>query len=122
MLNAVGLQNPGVHAVIAEELPQLPACFHKPVNRQRQRLFGGGIRQPSAELLDPASRWAGWRSTSPAPTFTAAAWLWHRPGGRAQVTRAVRVVTKKPVIIKLSPNVTDIWQVARPARTPARTA
>ena len=72
MINAVGLQNPGVDKVISEELPKLKACFHKPVMANVSG-FPWRITPTPASGWTKRNRWAGWRSTSAAPTFTAAA-------------------------------------------------
>ena len=61
LINSVGLQNPGVEAVIARELPKLKEVFHKPVDGQRQRLFGGGLTPTPARSWTGRTRWAGWR-------------------------------------------------------------
>ena len=74
LLNAVGLQNPGVDAVIETELPKLKQVFHKPV---MANVSGFSVAE-YARSWTPRSRWAGWRSISPAPTSTAAA----RPSAR----------------------------------------
>ena len=61
MLNAVGLQNPGVRAVIREELPKLKKVFHKKGHRQRQRLFRGRIRPHPARFWTARNRWGFWK-------------------------------------------------------------
>ena len=77
LLNAVGLQNPGVDAVIETELPKLKQVFRKPV---MANISGFSVAEYAevCEKLTLRSRWAGWRSISPAPTSTAAA----RPSAR----------------------------------------
>ena len=70
MINAVGLQNPGVERVISEELPKLEKCFHKPV---MANVSGFSVAPIPAKSWTRKNRWAGWRSTSAVPTFTAAA-------------------------------------------------
>ena len=73
MINSVGLQNPGVHAVIDEELPKLAKVFHKPAIAN---ISGFSVEDYAycAQRFDADDRRsAGWRSTSPAPTSTAAA-------------------------------------------------
>ena len=72
MLNAVGLQNPGVDAVIAEELPKLQRVFRKPV-MATSAAFPSRNTSRSAGGWTHAGRSAGWRSISPAQTYTAAA-------------------------------------------------
>ena len=113
MINAVGLQNPGIDAVIAEELPRLKTFFHKPVIAN---ISGFSVeeyaycceridREPQVGIIEvnvscPNVRHGGMSfGTSPECA--------------AEVTRAVKAVTTKPVYIKLSPNVTDIVSIAR---------
>ncbi len=104
LLNSVGLQNPGVEAVIREELPRLREVFPQAGNGQRQRLFRGGIR-PSmpAAGRGGAGRLAGGKHLLPQRPRRRSALAQTRTA--AAVTRAVRDVTKKPVIMKLSPAV-----------------
>ena len=86
MINAVGLQNPGVHHVIEHELPEMKEYFHKPVIANVSgcpNVHGGGMSFGTS------------------------------PECAAQVTKAVKDVTTKPVFIKLSPNVTDIVSIAK---------
>ena len=113
MLNAVGLQNPGVHQVIAEELPQLSNIFHKPV---MANISGFSIDEyvQVAELLAPQKQ-VGWLEINiSCPNVHGGGMAFGTdPNAAAAVTRAVRRVTDKPVLIKLSPNVTDIVAVAK---------
>ncbi len=113
MINAVGLQNPGIDRVIAEELPRLKTFFHKPVianisgfSVEEYAYCCGRIdREEQVGLIEvnvscPNVRHGGMSfGTS--------------PEAAAEVTRAVKAVTTKPVYIKLSPNVTDIVSIAR---------
>ena len=113
MINAVGLQNPGIDRVIAEELPRMKRYFHKPVIAN---ISGFSVeeyayccerigREEQVGLIEvnvscPNVRHGGMSfGTS--------------PEAAAEVTRAVKAVTAKPVYIKLSPNVTDIVSIAR---------
>lgn len=113
MINAVGLQNPGIDRVIAEELPRMRRYFHKPVIAN---ISGFSVeeyayccerigREEQVGLIEvnvscPNVRHGGMSfGTS--------------PEAAAEVTRAVKAVTAKPVYIKLSPNVTDIVSIAR---------
>ena len=77
LINAVGLQNPGVDAVIQNELPKLSQVFHKPVMANVSG-FSVADYAYTCEKWTLRRRWAGWRSISPAPTSTAAA----RPSAR----------------------------------------
>ena len=72
MINAVGLQNPGVEKVIAEELPRLARCFHKPVMANVSGFPWRTMPTPAKSWIS-RSRSAGWRSMSAAPMYTAAA-------------------------------------------------
>jgi len=113
MLNAVGLQNPGVHKVISEELPALARVFSKPV---MANVSGFSIAEyvEVCQLLD-AQEQVGWLEVNiSCPNVHGGGMAFGSdPGAAAAVTRAVRRVCKKPVIIKLSPNVSDIAQIAK---------
>ncbi len=113
MLNAVGLQNPGVDAVIAEELPRLQKVFHKPVIAN----VSGFSVEEYAEVcrrLD-AEPQVGWLEVNiSCPNVHGGGMSFGTdPAAAAAVTSAVKAVTKKPVIVKLSPNVTDIVSIAK---------
>ncbi len=113
MINAVGLQNPGVEKVISEELPKLAKCFHKPVMANVS-----GFAVPdyayTCELLDKEDQ-VGWLEVNVScPNVHGGGMSFGTsPEAASEVTRAVKAVTKKPVIIKLSPNVTDIVSIAK---------
>ena len=113
MLNAVGLQNPGVDGVIENELPKLAAVFHKPAIAN---VSGFSIEEYAAvcRKLDPRPE-IGWLEVNVScPNVHGGGMSFGTdPAAAAAVTRAVKAVTKKPVILKLSPNVTDIVSVAR---------
>ena len=113
MLNAVGLQNPGVEAVIFEELPKLKKVFHKPV---MANVSGFSIDEyvDVCRALDGCEQ-VGWLEVNiSCPNVHGGGMSFGTdPAAAAEVTRAVRRVTKKPVIMKLSPNVTDITAIAR---------
>lgn len=113
MLNAVGLQNPGVEAVIAHELPKLAECFHKPV---MANVSGFSEREyvETCEMLDSQEQ-VGWIEVNiSCPNVHGGGMSFGTSAEAAgQVTKAVRAVTKKPLIIKLSPNVTDIVSIAK---------
>ena len=113
MLNSVGLQNPGVEAVIREELPRLREVFHKPV---MANVSGFSIEEYAqvCRQLDGAEQ-VGWLEVniSCPNVHGGGAAFGADPRTAAAVTRAVRDVTKKPVIMKLSPAAADIAAVAR---------
>ncbi|MBQ9249986.1 MAG: dihydroorotate dehydrogenase [Oscillospiraceae bacterium] len=113
MLNAVGLQNPGVDAVISRELPRLKQVFHKPVMAN----VSGFSVEEYAEVcrrLDSQEQ-VGWLEVNVScPNVHGGGMSFGTdPCAAAEVTRAVKAVTHKPVILKLSPNVTDIVSVAK---------
>ena len=113
MLNSVGLQNPGVEAVIKEELPKLKEVFHKPV---MANVSGFSIEEYvyTAAALDKEEQ-VGWIELNiSCPNVHGGGMAFGTsPEGAAEVTRAVRAVVKKPLIVKLSPNVTDIVAIAK---------
>ncbi len=113
MLNAVGLQNPGVHRVISEELPRIASYFNKPV---MANVSGFSLSEyvEVCALLD-AQPQVGWLEVNiSCPNVHGGGMAFGTdPEAAAQVTSAVKQVCKKPVIIKLSPNVTDVVAVAR---------
>lgn len=113
MINSVGLQNPGVEAVIAEELPKLKKCFSKPV---MANVSGFSVEDYAytCEKLDGQEQ-IGWLEVNVScPNVHGGGMSFGTsPEAAAQVTKAVKAVTKKPVIIKLSPNVTDIVSIAK---------
>ena len=113
MLNAVGLQNPGVDRVISEELPKLKAVFHKPV---MANVSGFSVEEyvEVCEKLD-AEPQVGWLEVNiSCPNVHGGGMSFGTdPKMAARVTAAVREVTQKPLIVKLSPNVTDICAIAR---------
>ena len=113
MINAVGLQKPAVEAVIARELPRLKECFHKPV---MANVSGFSVEDYAytCRRLDAEDQ-VGWLEVNVScPNVHGGGMSFGtQPGAAAEVTRAVKAVTTKPVIIKLSPNVTDIVSIAR---------
>jgi len=113
MLNAVGLQNPGVEKVISEELPKLKECFHKPV---MANISGFAIDEyvEVCEKLDACEQ-VGWLEVNiSCPNVHGGGMSFGTdPCMAAKVTEAVKKVTHKPVIVKLSPNVTDIVSIAK---------
>ncbi|MBQ2818447.1 MAG: dihydroorotate dehydrogenase [Clostridia bacterium] len=113
MLNAVGLQNPGVHHVIEHELPRMKEFFHKPV---MANISGFGLDEyvECARLLDTQEQ-VGWLEINiSCPNVKHGGMSFGTdPASAAAVTKAVKEVTHKPVFIKLSPNVTDIVSIAK---------
>ena len=113
MINAVGLQNPGVEKVISEELPKLAKCFNKKV---MANVSGFSIEDYAytCEKLDKQDQ-VGWLEVNVScPNVHGGGMSFGTsPEAAAEVTRAVKAVTTKPVIIKLSPNVTDIVSIAK---------
>ena len=113
MLNSVGLQNPGAHKVLTEELPRLRECFHKPVMMNVSGFSADGYVS-AVEILD-ADPCIGWFEINiSCPNVHGGGLAFGTDAeNAAKVTAAVKKVTKKPVIIKLSPNVTDICEIAK---------
>ena len=113
MINAVGLQNPGVEKVISEELPKLKKVFHKPVMANVSG-FSVADYAYTCEKLDKEEQ-VGWLEVNVScPNVHGGGMSFGtEPCAAAEVTRAVKAVTRKPVIIKLPPNVTDIVSIAR---------
>ena len=113
MINAVGLQNPGVEKVIAEELPKLKECFHKPV---MANISGFSVEDYAytCEKLDKEAQ-VGWLEVNiSCPNVHGGGMSFGTdPKAAAEVTEAVKKVTTKPVLVKLSPNVTDIVSIAK---------
>jgi dihydroorotate dehydrogenase (NAD+) catalytic subunit len=113
MINAVGLQNPGVDKVIAEELPKLRQCFRKPV---MANVSGFSVEDYAytCERLDKEEQ-VGWLEVNVScPNVHGGGMSFGTsPQAAAEVTKAVKAVTTKPVIVKLSPNVTDIVSIAK---------
>ena len=113
MINAVGLQNPGVEKVISEELPKLAKCFHKPV---MANVSGFSIEEYvyTCQKIDGCDQ-VGWIEVNiSCPNVHGGGMAFGTsPEGAAEVTRAVKAVTTKPIILKLSPNVTDIVSIAK---------
>ena len=113
MINAVGLQNPGVEKVISEELPKLKKCFNKKV---MANVSGFAVEDYAytCEKLDKEEQ-VGWLEVNVScPNVHGGGMSFGtNPEAAAEVTAAVKKVTTKPVIIKLSPNVTDIVAIAK---------
>ena len=113
MINAVGLQNPGVERVIAEELPRLKGVFRKPIIANASG-FSTEEYAAVCQMLDREPQ-VGWLEVNiSCPNVHGGGMSFGTdPAQAAAVTRAVKAVTTKPVIMKLSPNVTDIVAVAK---------
>lgn len=113
MLNAVGLQNPGVEKVISEELPKLKKVFNKKV---MANVSGFSIDDyvKTCEKLDKEEQ-VGWLEVNVSCPNVHGGGMSFGTDVKAvsSVTKAVKKVTTKPVIIKLSPNVTDIVSIAK---------
>lgn len=113
LLNAIGLQNPGVHQVISEELPRMRGFFHKPV---MANVSGFSLEEyvETCRLLDREEQ-VGWLEVNiSCPNVRLGGMSYGTsPQSAAEVTQAVKAACKKPVIVKLSPNVTDIAAIAR---------
>jgi dihydroorotate dehydrogenase (NAD+) catalytic subunit len=113
MINAVGLQNPGVQNVIEEELPKLKPHFSKPV---MANVSGFSIEEyiHCCQLLDQEEQ-IGWLEVNISCPNVHGGGMSFGTSPRAafDVTKAVKTVTKKPVFIKLTPNVTDIVSIAK---------
>ena len=113
MINAVGLQNPGVEKVISEELPRLRRVFHKPVMANVSGFSVEEYRE-TVEMLDPSPEIGWFEVNVSCPNVHGGGMSFGTSeSAAAEVTRAVRAVTKKPIFIKLSPNVTDIVSIAK---------
>lgn len=113
MLNAVGLQNPGVDKVVSEELPRLFEVFHKPV---MANVSGFGIDEyvETVRRLEAVDGIGWYEINISCPNVHGGGIAFGTsPEAAESVTKAVRKVTKKPIIIKLSPNVTDIASIAK---------
>ena len=113
MLNAVGLQNPGLDAVIDDELPKLAKVFHKPVIANVSGFSVSEYAEVCRRLnAEPQVGWLEVNISCP-NVHGGGMSFGTDPKAAAEVTKAVRQVTTKPVIVKLSPNVTDIVSIAR---------
>lgn len=113
MINAVGLQNPGVHHVIEYELPEMKKYFHNPVIANVSG-FSVDDYAYTCELLDKEEQVGILEVNVSCPNVHGGGMSFGTfPEAAAEVTKAVKAVTTKPVFIKLSPNVTDIVSIAK---------
>ena len=113
LINSVGLQNPGVDAVIAHELPELRKIFRKPIVAN---ISGFSIEEyvECCQKLDKEEQVAILEVNISCPNVHNGGMAFGTsPESAAAVTKAVKAVTTKPVFIKLSPNVTDIVAIAK---------
>ncbi len=113
LINSVGLQNPGVEKVISEELPKLKKVFHKSVIAN---VSGFSVEDYaySCEKLDKEEQVGILEVNVSCPNVHHGGMSFGTvPQAAAEVTRAVKAVTTKPVFIKLTPNVTDIVSIAK---------
>lgn len=113
LINAVGLQNPGVEKVIDEELPKMRKVFHKKV---MANVSGFSVEDYSytCQKLDAIDDIGWFEVNISCPNVHGGGMAFGTdPKAAAEITRAVKAVTTKPVFIKLSPNVTDIVSIAK---------
>ena len=115
MINSVGLQNPGVDKVVAEELPRLRAVFHQPITAN---ISGFSVDEyvEACRRIDGAEQVGIIELNVSCPNVHGGGMSFGTScESVAEVTRAVKAVTTKPLFVKLSPNVTDIVSIARAA-------
>lgn len=113
LINSVGLQNPGIDAVISHELPELRKVFHKPIIAN---ISGFSVEEYAhcCSLIDRQEQVEIIEVNISCPNVHNGGMAFGTdPAAAAEVTAAVKAVTTKPVFIKLSPNVTDITAIAR---------
>ena len=113
LINSVGLQNPGVHKVLESELPKLKACFHKPV---MANVSGFSVEEYvyTVKMLDSEPQIGWFEVNVSCPNVHGGGMSFGTsPEAAAEVVRACKEVTNKPIIVKLSPNVTDIVAIAK---------
>ena len=113
LINSVGLQNPGVHKVLENELPKLKACFHKPV---MANVSGFSVEEYvyTVKMLDSEPQIGWFEVNVSCPNVHGGGMSFGTsPEAAAEVVRACKEVTNKPIIVKLSPNVTDIVAIAK---------
>ena len=113
MINAVGLQNPGVEDVLKYELPKMKECFKKPV---MANVSGFSVDEYvyTVEKLDAEGQIGWFEVNVSCPNVHGGGMSFGTsPEAAAEVTAAVKRVTSKPIIVKLSPNVTDIVSIAK---------
>ncbi len=113
MINAVGLQNPGIDKVISEELPKLKKCFDKPVMANIGGFSVEEYKENVAKISEEEQ--VGWieLNISCPNVHSGGVNFGTDAKSAAEVVRAVKPVAKKPLIVKLTPNVTDIVSIAK---------
>lgn len=113
LINSVGLQNPGVHAVMSEELPKLKRVFKKKVMANVSGFCTEDYTE-TVRILEAEDRIGWFEVNISCPNVHGGGMAFGTdPKAAAEITEAVRKVTKKPIIIKLTPNVTDITEIAK---------
>ena len=115
MINSVGLQNPGVDKVVAEELPRLRAVFHQPITAN---ISGFSVDEyvEACRRIDGAEQVGIIELNVSCPNVHGGGMSFGTScESVAEVTRAVKAVATEPLFVKLSPNVTDIVSIARAA-------
>lgn len=113
MLNCVGLQNPGAQKVLTEELPKLKACFKKPI---MANVSGFSVEEyaEACAILDSEAQIGWFEINISCPNVKGGGLAFGTdPQNAIQVVQKVKQVTQKPIIVKLSPNVTDITEIAK---------
>ena len=113
LINSVGLQNPGVHKVLENEIPKLKSCFHKPV---MANVSGFSVEEYvyTVKMLDQEPQIGWFEVNVSCPNVHGGGMSFGTsPEAAAEVVRACKAVTNKPIIVKLSPNVTDIVAIAK---------
>lgn len=113
MINSVGLQNPGLEKVVTEELPKLKACFHKPVIANVCGFSPEEYAEVAARLSEEEQVGLLEVNISCPNLHAGGVNFGSSPESAAEITARVKAVSKKPVYIKLSPNVTDIVSIAK---------
>lgn len=113
IINSIGLQNPGVEAVIREELPKLKTCFHKKAIANVSGFCTEDYVE-TAEMFDKEEQIGLLEINISCPNVQNGGMSFGTtPENAYKVTKNVRAVTKKPIYIKLTPNVTDIVPIAK---------
>lgn len=113
LINSIGLQNPGIDKVISEELPKLRACFKKPLIAN---ISGFSIEEyvHSCKLIDKEEQVEIIEVNISCPNVHNGGMAFGTsPEAAKAVTAAVKAVTTKPVYVKLTPNVTNIVEIAK---------
>lgn len=115
MINSVGLQNPGIHKVISEELPKMRSVFHNPIVANISGFSIDEYRE-SCRLIDPEDQVEIIELNVSCPNVHGGGMAFGTsPSSVAEVVTEVKKVITKPLVVKLSPNVTDIVSIARAA-------